>query len=114
MGEPHMIATQPRQSSAALLLCAIAILMAATVSTHAIARHGPDAIRAHEAVQQGDPWRHHCKDGRDRIVTRLPDGIWAVEVWDGEVQVTSFLTREQSYIKLLIEQCGDAKEYMHP
>jgi hypothetical protein len=108
-----MIATRPRNNTS-LLLCAVAILMAATVSSHALARHGADAIRAHEAVQQGDPWRHHCKDGRDRIVRALPDGIWAVEVWDGEVQVTSFLTREQDYIRKVIDDCGDAKEYMHP
>jgi len=87
--------------------CAVAV-----VSDHAIERHGQQAITAHQAVQSGGQ-RHDCNDGRTRFVAKVGK-MWAVEVWDGATLITSFLTPSQSYIQVMLEDCGDGHLWAHP
>lgn len=93
-------------------LIGVMIVLAIAVSTHAIERHGQQAITAHEAIQTGGT-RHDCNDGRTRLVAKVGK-MWAVEVWDGDTLITSFLTPSQSYINSLLEDCGDGHLWAHP
>jgi len=88
------------------------VILALAVSTHAIERHGTEAITAHQAIVQSGHCRD-CTDGRTRCVA-IKGIRWAVEIRDGDTCITSFWTVSQSYVKELAEQCGNGQFWDHP
>lgn len=89
---------------------------------HAVQKHdlGALAVRRFYAAQGnatifGQP---PCRDGRYRIVQRMPTGEYAVWVlmrlraslWQ---EITAFTTRNQDYIKALRDDCGNGGWFGH-
>jgi len=89
---------------------------------HAVQRHdlGALAVRRFYAAQGnaaifGQP---PCKDGRYRIVQRMPTGEYAVWVLIRVSatlyqEVTAFSTHNQDYIRALRDDCGNGSWFGH-
>jgi hypothetical protein len=95
-----------------LAIVVASITFAVTVSSHALARHGTEAITAHEVIVQSGHCRP-CVDGRVRCVAKAGNK-WAVEIRDGDVQITSFFTLSQAYVKGVTDECGNGDFWDHP
>ena len=128
-------ATTRRSGGAGLLLvvgglvAVVTLLNAATatldieVATHATEKHGYEAVLARNATtewigQHGMPPK--CKDGRYRIIADAGEYGWAITVLEEVAfqagryrEITSFVTRDQGYIKTVIEDCGNGPWFGH-
>lgn len=107
-----MIAVNARRVTPTWPLWLLALVLASTVCAHAVERHGVEAVTAHQAVQNGGN-RHQCRDGRTRYVARVGK-LWAVEVWQGETMITSFLTPSQDYVNAMLWDCYGKNWWAHP
>ena len=127
-------ATTRRSGGAGLLLtlaglaALIVLANAATATldmeaaTHATERHGYEAVFARNATTE---WIGHngmppkCRDGRYRIIAGV-DGGWAITVLEeiaGQAgryrEITSFVTRDQAYVKTVMVECGNGSYWGH-
>lgn len=79
----------------------------ASVNRHAVERHGDDAIIAADWVsRQGPSCCYACADGRMRCACPMPDGRYAVAVFEGNAMVTAFLSRSENYIHNMLRDRG--------
>ena len=112
------------QSNWFILWAALAIVVLGTtymqkfapVSTHAIARHGPEASFAFAEVSNGGKW-FKCPDGRERGIKRISGkaDVWAVAVMEKGECVTAFLCQSREYLENMIGDCEAEKavSYTH-
>jgi hypothetical protein len=88
------------------------------LGSHAVERHGNDALRAREAVTNGSPGGHWKCDGDKEYMIRYVAEAheWAVMIIRSGYEITSFTTTDQGYIKGVLEQDGCVQEwnFSHP
>ena len=95
---------------------AIPTLGSIQLRPHAVQRHAADADRAREwiSAHAGPGNRYDCGDGRTRIVLSMPSGEWAVMVLEAGVEITSFVTTSQDYVRKILEPCDQYMKFAHP
>ncbi len=104
-----------------LLLCCVGLLFfgfagSIQVSTHAVAKHGSDAILASQWVStHGGPGnRWDCRDGRQRWIVPYGAHEWAIVVMEDTTQITAFITGDQDYVLKQHEGCNQWQNWAHP
>jgi hypothetical protein len=87
-----------------------------SLGNHAVERHADMAESAREWVNAhaGPGNRYDCPDGRVRVVVPMPGNRWAVMVVKGGVEITSFITKDQGYVKGMIDPCDQWMRFAHP
>lgn len=94
---------------AAILLSSIEVPGVGVIETgnHATDRHGSEAETVRSEIAAGGGRHHKCKDGKEYITKRLPDGQYALMVIRNGFEVTSFIA-DYDYVdgKLRYDGCG--------
>lgn len=103
-----------------MLFVAICILLAGFIviprlgmnirtNDHAVERHGDDALRARQLLEQAGPGnKFDCPDGRIRIIVQVDARHWAMGVSDGMgiEEITSFINSDRTYLRKEAVRCG--------
>jgi hypothetical protein len=95
-----------------LVLCTATIAVFAAladmrteVNSHALQRHGLQAIMASRWVDVFGGPGHDCPDGRTRWGVKMWEGVWAVKVMEGDAFVTAFLCYDAGYVVRMLDPC---------
>lgn len=87
-----------------------------SVCTHALDRHGNDAVIATEWVNThgtgGNRW--DCNDGRQRWIVPYGSTAWAIVVMEAGEQITAFITDDQDYVVKQHDGCKQWQNWAHP
>jgi hypothetical protein len=85
------------------------------VGSHAVERHGDDAVRARALIAQpGTRW-YRCNDGRERGVADDPENPnnFAVQILEGGREVTAFFT-DKAGVTTMLNKDGCSNGFAHP
>mgnify|MGYP000392140179 CR=1 FL=1 len=97
----------------AFVLLAVVALPDIQLGTHAVLRHGNDAVLARQAVMaSGGTCCRPCADGRTRCICGLGDGRFAIQILEGGTEITAFIA-DRDYAKTVSDQCGP-NPWAHP
>lgn len=98
------------------IVVSIPTLGSISLGSHAVERHADMAESAREWVNAhaGPGNRYDCPDGRVRVVVPMPHNQWAVMVISKGVEITSFITKDQGYVRGMIDPCDQWMRFAHP
>jgi len=99
-----------------VMLLAIPSVGEVSLRPHAVEKHMDEAAQARQWIaKNGGPFnRYDCPDGRTRVIVPMNGRQWAVMVIESGVEVTSFITGDQGYVKGMIDPCNQWMNFAHP
>jgi len=102
--------------AAGVVLLAIPSVGEVTLGSHAVEKHWDQAVEARQWISKhGGPFnRYDCPDGRTRVIVPMNGNRWAVMVVESGIEVTSFITEDQGYVKGMIDPCKQWMNFAHP